>query len=114
MDPIRAIAPVLPWKTKGFWLGLFPAILTFIDVIFQTLTADGSEPVADAIATVLNLIGVDVTGVQIVAFMRSVAPLYVAILFWQRGGFGGGIPRPYTLDPKEEKRGVEVVLDTRK
>lgn len=114
MSEIRAIAPIAAWKTKSFWLGLAPAILTGIDVLFQALMGEGGEPIAAAIATLVSLIpGMAVTSDEIVTFMRTIAPLYTLIVFWQRSGLQGGIPRPITLSPTEEKVGVEIVKDTR-
>ena len=64
-------------------------------------------------ANILNVVGVEATGEQIVGFMRAVSPVFAFIVFWQRSGFGGGIPRPFTLNPSEEKQG-EFIRDTRK
>lgn len=101
------IAPIFIAKTRSFWLGIVPAVLTLIDVAFQALTAEGSEPVANAMAMILSAVGFDVTGDQIAGFMRALAPLYALIVAQQRAG----VSRPYTVDPAKEREVIRTIED---
>lgn len=109
MDTIKTIVPVFFAKTRSFWFGIVPTVLTTVDLAFAHLTSEGSEPVANAIAAALTLIGPEWTGEQIASFMRTLYPLYLLIFAQQRGTFNGALPRPYTIDPAKEKLVVEAV-----
>ncbi len=103
----KTIAPIFIAKTRSFWLGIVPASLTLIDVAFQALSAEGGEPVANALALILNAVGADVTGSQIVGVMRALAPLYALIVAQQRAG----LARPYTVDPAKEREVLRTIED---
>ncbi len=103
----KTIAPIFIAKTRSFWLGIVPASLTLIDVAFQALTAEGSEPVANALALILSAFGADLTGEQIAGVMRALAPLYALIVAQQRSG----LARPYTASLGVEKAVVAAVED---
>lgn len=109
MEPIKTIAPIAFWNTKSFWGGIVPTVLTTVDMIISQLSSEGSEPVANALASVLNTIGFEVTGEQIAGFMRTLYPLYLLIFAQQRGTFSGAIPRPYTVDQAKETAVVQAV-----
>ena len=81
---VKTIVPIFIAKTRSFWLGIVPAALTLIDVMFQVFTAEGNEPVAAAIAAILAPI-TGWTPDQIASFMKGMAPLYVFIIAQQRG-----------------------------
>lgn len=86
-------------------------VLTTLDLAFTHLTGEGSVPVANAIADVVGLVGLDWTGVQIAEFMQKLYPLYLIIFAQQRGTFSGAMPRPYTIDPAKEKEIAKVIED---
>lgn len=96
-------APIFFAWTRSFWLGIFPALLTAIDLLI-VLMADASTagPVAAALSIVLSVPAalpgfawVAATPEQIGAFMQALAPIYALIVGHQRRGAA----RPYTLDP---------------
>lgn len=105
----RTIIPIFFAKTRSFWLGIVPGVMTGIDVAFQTLASEDSGPVADALAMVLNAAGAPVSGEMIATTMQRLAPLYLLIFAQQRGTFSGKLPRPYTADPAVEKAVVQAV-----
>lgn len=111
MDSIKTIVPIFIGKTRSFWLGIVPTALTTADLVFAHLTGEGSEPVANAIAAAVQQLGLDWTGEQIAAFMRTLYPVYLLIFAQQRGTFSGAVPRPYTIDPAREKQIARVVED---
>ena len=111
MDSIKTIVPIFILKTRSFWLGIVPTVLTTMDMAFMYLTGEGSEPAANAVAAAAQLIGVDWTGEQIATFMRALYPLYLLIFAQQRGTFSGATPRPYTIDPAKERAIVQMVED---
>ena len=109
---IKTISPIFFAKTRSFWLAIFPGILTIIDVMFQSIgTGTGSEPIADAIALLLNAGGIDWTGAQIASYMQKLSPLYILIFAQQRGTFSGAIPRPYTIDLTKENAVTQAIED---
>lgn len=106
MEPIKAIAPVFIAKTRSFWLGIFPSILTLIDTVVRLFTETGNEPVAEAIAALLHpLTGWSAD--QIRTTMLAIAPIWALIVAQQRSG----LARPYTIDPAKERTVVEIVQD---
>lgn len=111
MDQIRTIAPILITRTRSFWLAILPSALTTLDLAFTHLTGDGALPVATALATVVQLAGLDWTGEQIAAFMQTLYPLYLVVFMQQRGSFSGAIPRPYTASPAKERALVQTIED---
>lgn len=95
--------PIFFAWTKSFWLGLFPAILTIVDVSFQLFSsAETSMPVAAVIAAFLGVfsnlfnVGWAVTAEMVHAFMTNLAPIYAMIVGYQRMHAA----RPYTIDPR--------------
>ncbi|MCG6111345.1 MAG: hypothetical protein MEQ74_04040 [Paracoccus sp.] len=111
MDSIKTIAPILFAKTRSFWFGIVPTSLTALDLAFTHLTGDGSVPVANALASALQLVGLDWTGEQIAGFMQTLLPLYLVIFAQQRGTFSGAIPRPYTASPTKERAVIQTIED---
>lgn len=111
MDSIKNIVPVFIGKTRSFWLGIVPTVLTTMDLAFAHLTGDGSAPVANALSAAVDLVGIQVTGDQIADFMQTLYPLYLLIFAQQRGTFSGKIPQPYTIDPEKERTVIKVVED---
>ena len=103
---IKTIVPIFIGKTRSFWLGIFPALLTGVDIAFEVFTTGGNEPVAGAISAILNPM-TGWTADEISGFMRTLAPLYALIVAQQRAG----VTRPYTLDPSKEKTIAKVVED---
>lgn len=109
MDSIKTIAPIFFAKTRSFWLGIVPTSLTALDLAFSTLTGENAIPVANAIASAVNLVGIDWTGEQIAAVMQTLLPLYLLIFAQQRGTFSGAVPRPYTANPEKERQIIQVI-----
>ena len=101
---VRTIAPVTLWKTKSFWLGIVPLIITAIDTLLSFLGSDTGGPV---VALLSSIFGFEAADLQ--SFLIKITPVWGMIIAWQRGGFGGGIPRPYTLDPKKEKEVIAAI-----
>ncbi|MGA0617710.1 hypothetical protein [Paracoccus sp. KR1-242] len=112
MDSIKTIVPIFIGKTRSFWLGILPATLTLIDVIVRAFTEAGNEPIAAALSTLLGAL-CGWTPEQIHSFMIALAPIYALIVAQQRAGLGGGIPRPYTLNPAKEGQIAQAVEDGR-
>jgi len=106
MESIKTIVPIFIGKTRSFWLGILPALLTLIDVIMRAFTEGGNEPVASALSSVLGA-AFGWTPEQIHSFMVAMAPVYALIVAQQRAG----LARPYTFDPKKEGQIIEVVED---
>lgn len=106
-DPIKVIKPIAFWKTRSFWFGWFPATLTGLDTIMQVVDTPAAVPVANAIAAPLALLGVDVTGQDIAAFMKAISPLYALIVAHQRRG----INQPYTANPAKEQAVIQAIED---
>lgn len=102
----KIITPVFIAKTRSFWLGIVPAVLTLIDVAFQVFTEAGQEPVAAAISAILHPL-TGWTPDQISATMRTMAPLYALIVAHQRRG----LSRPYTANPATEAAVERAVED---
>lgn len=103
-EPPRVIAPVTLWKTKSFWLGIFPLLLTLLETLFAQAGTGG--PLVDLLTLVT---GSDAATVQ--AFLLKITPIWGLIIAWQRGGWGSGVPRPYTLDPKKEEAVKEAIVN---
>ena len=111
MDSIKTIAPIVFAKTRSFWFGIVPTSLTALDLAFTHLTGEGSVPVANALASALQLVGLDWTGDQIAGVMQTLLPLYLVIFAQQRGTFNGAIPRPYTTSPAKERELMRTIED---
>lgn len=96
--------PIFFAWTRSFWLGLFPAILTGIDMLIMVFNnADLAGPVAATIAAALTAVSglpyldwLATTPAQINAFMLAIAPIYALIVGQQRMHAA----RPYTIDPR--------------
>ena len=102
---IKTIAPIFILKTQSFWLGIFSLLMTAIDTMFASLTAGGAGgPLAQMLAQLLGYDPAEIRGL-----LLAVTPLWGLIIAQQRGGFGGAIPRPYTMDPAKEKQILEAV-----
>ena len=101
--------PIFFAWTKSFWLGLFPALLTIVDTLFNVFsTAETSVPAATVIAAFIgvfsNLVSwlwtiPTVTADQVHQFMTGLAPIYAMIVGYQRMHAA----RPYTIDPRALK-----------
>lgn len=99
--------PIFFAWTRSFWGGIFPAILTAVDVIFNLFAStDTATPVAAAISAVLNVVA-SLTGLDFLAstreevhnFMTGLAPIYAMVVGYQRSHAA----RPYTIDPRAIK-----------
>lgn len=102
---IKTIAPIFILKTRSFWLGIFPLLLTALDTFFTSLSADGDGgPLVQMLAQLPDYDPSEIRG-----FLLAVTPLWGLIIAQQRGGFGGAIPRSYTMDPEKEKQIMEAV-----
>lgn len=95
--------PIFFAWTKSFWLGIFPAILTAVDVMFTMFSsAETSVPVAAVLAAFISVIGnifqlgwvITAEGVH--QFMTHLAPVYAMVVGYQRMHAA----RPYTIDPR--------------
>ena len=99
--------PIFFAWTKSFWLGLFPALLTIADTIFNLFSsAETAAPVAAVIAAFLNTASglpwldfLAVTPEAVHSFMTGLAPLYAMIVGYQRMHAA----RPYRTDPRAIK-----------
>ena len=92
--------PIFFAWTRSFWLGIFPALLTALDIAFQIFGDPAtSAPVAAALAWVVGLVGGTVTPDAIARVMQAMAPLYALIVAQQRSHAA----RPYTIDPRALK-----------
>jgi uncharacterized membrane protein YkgB len=99
--------PIFFAWTKSFWLGIFPALLTIIDTLFNLFTtAETAVPAAAVIAAFLNtasgLPWLDVlqtTPEAVHKAMTALAPVYAMIVGYQRMHAA----RPYTIDPRAIK-----------
>jgi hypothetical protein len=101
--------PIFFAWTKSFWLGLFPALLTLMDLGFNMFS--NAETAMPAAAVIAAFIGVfsgllswlwtipAVTAEQVHQFMTNLAPIYAMIVGYQRMHAA----RPYTLDPRALK-----------
>ena len=100
-DPSRA--PIFFAVTKSFLLGLLPAILTLIDVLFSLASsAETATPIAVVIAAFLNVLSglpamdfLAVTREQVHETMTQLAPIYAMIVGYNRAHAA----RPYTIHP---------------
>lgn len=106
MTDIKTIAPIFIARTRSFWLGIVPALLTLIDVIAGSVSDGTSGPIAGAVAAILAPF-TGTTSEQVHAFMLAVAPICALIVAHQRGG----LARPYTSSPAKEKAVLQAVQD---
>lgn len=104
METVKTIAPIFILKTRSFWLGIFPLLLTALDILFSGVTSGTGGPIVDIIALVFGYSAADVQ-----ALLLKLAPVWGLIIAQQRGGWTSGIPRPYTLDPKKEEEVITAV-----
>lgn len=102
----NVITPIAFWKTRSFWLGWFPAILTLLDQLMQLAGTEAAVPVANSLAAILSIFGSDISGIDIANFMLTVAPVYALIVAHQRRGFN----RPYEVREKPETDKIAVVV----
>ena len=105
MTDTTTVAPITFWKTRSFWFGWFPALLTLLDSAFQLIDTPAAVPVANALAMILSLFGADISGDDISLFMKTIAPLYTLIVAQQRAG----VSRPYTADPAKEREVLRTI-----
>lgn len=106
MQEVKTITPILITKTRSFWLGIVPAILTLLDVIARTASDGSSEPIAGAIAAILEPFA-RITADQVHSFMLAVAPICALIVAHQRSG----VSRPYTTSIEKERAVVQTIKD---
>lgn len=109
MDSIRTIAPYPFRQNAPFPVRDCPTSLTAPDLAFTHLTGESSMPVANALASALQLVGLDWTGKQIAGFMQTLLSLYLVIFAQQRGAFSRAIPRPNTTSPAKERAVIQTI-----
>lgn len=103
--PGRELSPIAIWKTRSFWFGIFPGILTVLDTIFLMVSDGSFGPIAGALASIANLFGGNVTAESINAAMLTIAPLYAFVVAHQRRG----VNQPYTTSTIKENEVVAIV-----
>lgn len=99
--------PIFFAWTRSFWFGIFPALLTIVDTMFNLFTtAETSVPAAAVIAAVLNTLAalpwldvLQTTPEAVHRAMTALAPVYAMIVGYQRMHAA----RPYTIDPRATK-----------
>lgn len=106
MEEVKQIAPILITKTRSFWLGIVPALLTLLDVIAGAVSDGSSEPIAGAVAAIIEPF-TGITADQVHAFMLAIAPICALIIAHQRSG----LSRPYTADPAKERAVIQTIED---
>lgn len=99
--------PIFFAWTRSFWMGIFPAVLTALDMLI-VLAGDSATagPVA-AVLSILLSVPASLPGLgwlastpeQVALFMQAMAPFYAIIVGQQRAGAA----RPYTIDPRALK-----------
>lgn len=100
-DPSRV--PIFFAVTKSFLLGLLPALLTLVDVLFNLFSSsETATPIAAVITAFLSVMsglpGLDflaVTREQVYETMTHLAPIYAMIVGYNRAHAA----RPYTINP---------------
>ena len=100
-DPSRV--PIFFAVTKSFLLGLLPAMLTLVDVLFNLASStETATPIAAVIAAFMSVLsgfpGLDflaVTREQVHDTMTSLAPIYAMIVGYNRSHAA----RPYMINP---------------
>ena len=95
-------APIFFAWTRSFWLGIFPALLTAIDMAFLIFgSAETAGPIAAILAAMLSMLPLvgTITAEDVTATMQALAPLYALIVGQQRMHAA----RPYTIDPRALK-----------
>lgn len=80
--------PIAFWKTRSFWFGWFPALLTIMETVFTAFAAGQGGPISAAIAAVTPW-GED----QVYGFLAVMAPVYALVVAHQRSGAA----RPYVV-----------------
>lgn len=101
---IKTVAPIVFWKTRSFWLGWLPALVTILNVAFGELMTGSPGPVSTALFYVVGHF-LPVSAEEISNTMLKIAPLYALIVAQQRAG----LTRPYTTSPEKERAVVEIV-----
>lgn len=99
--------PIFFAWTRSFWLGIFPAIMTAIEVAVMAFADPStSGPAAALISVILGGVSlipwfdwVAATPDQVQAFMVGISPIYAMIVGQQRAHAA----RPYTIDPRALK-----------
>ncbi|MFT4015035.1 MAG: hypothetical protein QM682_16930 [Paracoccus sp. (in: a-proteobacteria)] len=103
MEPIKTIAPIFIGKTRSFWLGILPLLLTLANSVLASVSAGGDGgPVAALIARLFGWEPEIVKG-----WLLLIAPVWGLIIAQQRAG----LTRPYTIDPTKKRQIAEVVED---
>lgn len=105
------VRPIWIARTRSFWFGILPAILTLVDVLVVLMADPGTAgPVAVTLAAILSLIpGVSLGGADLQSFVIAAGPVYGLIVGHQRRGSkddaGNRLaPRPYSLTPTGAKQ----------
>jgi hypothetical protein len=96
--------PIFFAWTRSFWFGIFPALLTIVDSVFNMFaTAETAVPAAGVIAALLNTVAhlpwldaLQTTPEAVHRAMTGLAPIYAMIVGYQRMHAA----RPYTIDPR--------------
>ena len=100
---MKTIAPIFIAKTRSFWLGIVPLILTLLDSVFASIGEGGDGgPVANLIAAA---VGADPENVR--GWLLLIAPVWGLVIAQQRAG----LSRPYTMNPATETAVVQAVKD---
>lgn len=97
---IKTIAPIFILKTRSFWLGIFPLLLTVLDTFFTSLSASGDGGLL--VQTLAQLLSYDPSEIR--GVLLAVTPLWGLIIAQQRGGFGGRSPCPTRWSLKRRSR----------
>lgn len=88
--------PVFFGYTKSFWGGIFPTILTVIDILLPFLTADTVGPISEFIVWIISFTGIMLSPFFVGTVLLMMLPVYTIWVTYQRSGAS----RPYSLDPK--------------
>lgn len=100
---MKTITPIFILKTRSFWLGIFPLLMTLLDSLLANVGPDGAGgPVADLLAAVL---GVDPATMR--GWLLLVSPVWGLVIAQQRAG----LSRPYTANPATENAVLQAVKD---
>lgn len=103
MENIKTIAPVFILKTRSFWLGIAPLVMTLLDSLFASVSDEGAGgPVANLLAALLGVEPETMRG-----WLLLVSPVWGLIIAQQRSG----LSRPYTANPATEAAVMQAVKD---
>lgn len=104
---VKTLLPVFILKTRSFWLGIFPALLTIFEALMAESTSSGTAgPIAESLAFLFSGIGLSWTAAAIHGFMVKFGAVYTLIVAQQRSG----ITRPYAATPGRESSSPAAVL----